>query len=556
MRERKGYPLPLGVSEKEGYINFAIAVASGKTCVLHLYKKGAETPEIEVVLSEADAVGEVRSIALPKSMVKSLEYQYEIDNIPVIDPCAKALVMDGETPIRARVLLDTYDWEEDVPLQIPEHEVIAYNLHVRGYTKHRSSRVSKKGTFQGIIEKIPYFLELGINQIQCMPVYHFEESKRYKNYWGYGPAYAFAVKNAYAAGKNAERELKDMIKACHRAGIEVVLTLPFAEDMPKLQIVECLRYFRMEYHVDGFVLNGFVAPMDVVRTDPILAGVKLLEQKDDFQFVMRRFLKGEEGNVEGVIWWLKQLAKESGSYNYITNHTGFTLADLVSYSEKHNEENGENNQDGPDYNCSCNYGAEGPTRKQSVVTLRKQQMRNAFFLLLSAQGTPCILAGDEFANSQKGNNNVYCQDNPISWLDWKNLEKEQELFTYVKNLIALRKNYSILHKAQPLLGADRTSCGVPDVSYHSEYAWHAPVSAQSKKLGVYYHDDEATATDCFVAYNMFEDAQIFALPNLPRGKKWYPIFTTASVVGVVENSEAVQKEIEVEGRTIVLFEGR
>mgnify|MGYP000550274311 CR=1 FL=1 len=173
---------------------------------------------------------------------------------------------------------------------------------------------------------------------------------------------------------------------------------------------ECLRYYVLEYHIDGFILNPVLAPMEAILADPLLKRTKILQNKEDFQITMRRFLKGDEGMVPGVMWWLKQQSKEQRSCNYITSHNGFTLADLVSYDGKHNEANGENNQDGPDYNYSWNCGAEGATRRKAVLELRKKQMRNAFFLLLMAQGTPCLLAGDEFANSQKGNNNVYCQD--------------------------------------------------------------------------------------------------------------------------------------------------
>ncbi len=553
MREKRGYPLPLGVTESEGYINFSVVVESGKTCLLKLYKKGNETPETVVELPKESAVGEVRFVALPKSQVKSMEYLYEMDGKTVIDPYAKSLIVIDGKPQRARVLLDAYDWEGDMPLHIPDHEVIAYSMHVRGFTKQKYSKVKKKGTFRGIIEKIPYLQELGINQIQCMPIYHFKESTAYQNYWGYGDAYCFAVKNAYAADKCAERELKDMIKACHRAGIEVVMNLPFSSEIPKIQMMEALRYYRMEFHVDGFVLNSYLVPFDVVLSDPILKGAKILQNKDDCQFVMRRFLKGEDGTVEGLMWWLKQQSKDIGGYNYITNQSGFTLADLVSYNEKHNEDNGENNLDGPSYNCSCNYGVEGPTKKAAVLELRRRQMRNAFFLLLSAQGTPCILAGDEFANSQNGNNNVYCQDNEIAWLNWRQLEKEKDLFEYVKALIQIRKKYTLLHSKTQLQGIDKNSSGVPDISYHGEYAWQAPVSSHDKKLGVYYHDDQETITDCFVACNMHDNAQNFALPVLPKGKKWYPVFTSAD-----ELSKAAvgQKAVTLEGRTITLFEGR
>lgn len=557
MKKYKGHPLPLGVSEKDGMINFSIAVKSGDTCTLLLYKKGAETPEVEIELPETEAVGEVRFIALPKTEVKGHAYNYRIAEEIIMDPYAKGIVGQEDLELRGTIATEEYDWEEDKPLEIPYHEVIAYSLHVRGFTKHSTSKVKKKGTFYGVTEKIPYLNELGVNQIQCMPVYHFKQNPKYTNYWGYGEAFCFAAQKAYAAGSDAGKELKDMVKACHKAGIEVVLNLPFSGETSPQMIEECLRYYVMEYHVDGFILNPFVSPMQAILADPILKKTKILQNKDDFQNVMRRYLKGDEGMVEGVMWWLKQHSKEQGSCNYITNHSGFTLADLVSYDSKHNELNGEENKDGTEYNFSWNCGAEGRTRKKAVLELRKKQVKNAFFLLLMAQGTPCILAGDEFGNSQKGNNNVYCQDNEISWLNWNRLEKEKELFEYVKGLIAFRKAHPILHSDKPLLGRDEMSCGVPDVSYHGESAWQVPSHVASRQLGVYYHGEDQKDSDCFVAYNMHWIPHEFALPALPKGKKWYRILSTESETGFVEETlEENQKETTVEERTIVMFLGK
>ena len=557
MKKRNGYPLPLGISEKEDYTNFSVAVPSGKECVLKLYKQGKEDCTAQIVLSEDDGVGEVRCISLPTSSVKNMEYNYEIDGKPQVDAYAKSVVEFDGKHIRGRVFIQEYDWEDDKPLKIPYHEVVAYNLHLKGFTNHPNSKVKKKGTFQGIVEKIPYLQELGINQIQCMPIYSFEENTAYKNYWGYGEAFCFAVKNRYAAGKNAENELKDMVKVCHKAGIEVVLNLPFTAETSKQLIVECLRYYVMEYHIDGFVLNPYIAPMDNILSDPILKQTKILTYNDDFQNVMRRFLKGDEGLVDEVMRKLKQQTKEVGSCNYITNHIGFTLQDLVSYGVKHNEDNGEDNNDGPNYNHSWNCGEEGPTRKKAVNELRKKQVRNAFFLLLSAQGTPCILAGDEFGNSQNGNNNVYCQDNEIAWLDWNDLKKNQELFQYVKDLIALRKELEFLHPMQELKGLQETRYGMPQISYHGEQAWKAPTRIDSRQLGVYYHWEKEEAVDCFVAYNMHWEKKNFALPPLQRGKKWYQIFTTEEAA--VSRTEVLvenQREINIAGRTIVMFVGR
>lgn len=553
MKEMRGYPLPLGVTEKNDCMNFSIAVESGRTCTLLLYKKGAAEPELRAELPESEAIGEVRFTALPKSKVKGREYCYEIDGEKVIDPYVRVLNNKSGSEPRGYIVFDDYDWEGDLPLGIPYHEVVAYSLHVRGFTRHSSSKVKKKGTFSGIIEKIPYLKELGINQIQCMPIYEFKDNEQYTNYWGYGDAFCFAPKNSYAGGNDSSRELKDMVKACHKNGIEVVLNLPFSEKITPQMMEFCLQYYVMQYHIDGFILNPVLAPMQGICADPLLKKTKILYLKDDFQNVMRRFLKGDEGMVGGVIWWLRQLTKEVGSCNYITQHTGFTMADLVSYDVKHNEANGEDNQDGPDSNFSWNCGVEGPTRKKSILALRKRQMRNAFFMLLMAQGTPCILAGDEFSNTQGGNNNVYCQDNETAWLNWNKLEKEKDLTAFVKRLIELRKEHSILHPEKPLLGRDETSCGVPDISYHGESAWEVPDYTASRQLGVYYHGD----TDCFMAYNMHWTEHKFALPALPKGKSWYRILSTADETVMQEAVvEENQKETIVQGRTIVMFVGK
>ena len=425
--------MPLGVTVEGETVNFSVAVSEGKPCSLLLYRKGETLPCQEYPME--DMLGEVRYLALKDLDQDCVEYNYRVDEKIFVDPRAKALAGReswGEErdvqkhQVRGMLIRDDYDWGNDQPLEIPDHQVVACSLHVRGFTKDPYSHVKNKGTFEGVVEKLPYLADLGINQIQCMPVYEFEECGRYCNYWGYGPAYWFAPKSAYSADGNGARSLRDLVRACHQRGIEVVLEMPFSEETPGFLVEECLRYYRMEYHVDGFVLNPLTAPLESVRQDPVLKKTKILRHDTEFMNSMRRFLKGDEGMVGGVIYWLRHISKD-GVYNTITGHTGFTLNDLVSYDGKHNESNGENNADGPDYNYSWNCGAEGPTKKKEVLQLRERQMKNALFLLFTAQGTPCLLAGDEFANSQKGNNNVYCQDNPTGWLNWRKLEKEEKL---------------------------------------------------------------------------------------------------------------------------------
>ena len=566
MREVQGQPLPLGINISGDHVNFSVAVPEGERCWLLLYRAGEEEPKERYEMTEA--IGEVRFLALEGMDPADYEYNYMIGGEVTVDPYARGLagrdIWGKERDIQkheVRGVLKNgrYDWEGDEPLKLPFHSIVAYSLHVRGFTKHTSSGVEKKGTFSGVVEKLPYLKDLGINQIQCMPVYEFEECGRFRNYWGYGPAYYFAPKSAYAASGDGERELKDMVKACHKEGIEVVLEMPFTGDTSKQLMEECLRYYCLEYHIDGFLLNPYVAPMDAIHADPILKHTKILVHDTGFQTVMRRFLKGDEGMVRDVMYWLRHQSETKEILNIITGQTGFTLRDLVSYDGKHNEANGEQNQDGPDYNYSWNCGAEGPSRKKAVTELRKNQTRNAFFLLLLAQGTPCILAGDEFGNTQKGNNNVYCQDNPVGWLDWSGLEKHPELHDFVKELIAFRKKHPVFWPEKEMTGMTYSKKGVPDVSYHGENAWRVPLEVSSRQLGVYYSGADQTGEndeDCFVAYNMHWLEHTFALPALPKGKKWYRIASTQE--GVLDKAEPLddQKFAEVKERTIMIFSGR
>ena len=563
MKEIQGRPLPLGVTMIGNTMNFSVAVPQEKECQLLLYHAGEKKPCMSFGMKKS--IGEVRYIALEDIDPSEYEYNYEMDGEIVVDPYVKALAgrekwgqaRDVQMhEVRGKLDIKEYDWEGDAPLQLPYHSIIAYSLHVRGFTKHSSSKVKAKGTFRGVIEKIPYLKELGINQIQCMPVYDFEENLQYCNYWGYGDAYCFAPKGAYAYSKDAVNELKDMVKSCHREGIEVVLEMPFSGNVPKQMMEECLRYYMMEYHVDGFILNPSSAPMEGICADPILKKTKIMVHQTGFQTVMRRFLKSDEGMIPEVMYWLRHNSLGDRTYNYITNQNGFTLYDLVSYDGKHNEANGENNQDGPEYNYSWNCGVEGVTRKKAVLELRQQQIKNAFFLLLFAQGTPCILAGDEFENTQKGNNNVYCQDNPVGWLDWSKLEKKKELHDFVKKLIEIRKAYPVFWPEEEMRGIDQASCGVPDVSYHGESAWRVPSEVSSRQLGVYYSGAAVGGDDCFVAYNMHWQEHPFALPALSSGKKWYKIASTSE--GVLEEPELLdnQRLVEVAERTIMLVIGR
>ena len=566
MKKTTGRPQPFGAAVEGNRVNFAVQVPEGKSCELLLYKRGKKRPEATFDMPREEGIGEVRFLAVEELEAEQYEYNYLIDGKVTVDPYVRELAGrepfgkrrgGSEHELRGRLIAPEYDWEGDRRPNLKWNEVVAYSLHVRGFTKHSSSKVQHRGTYLGVIEKIPYLKELGINQIQCMPVYEFDECAGTKiNYWGYGPAYYFAPKEAYAAGDSAVRELKDMVRECHRAGIEVVLEMPFSEGIRVQTALECLRFYMLRYHVDGFVVNPYNVSWKILSEDPLLKEVKLMRKDDGFQNVMRRFLKGDENMVNDVIWALGHNSSVDGKLNYITAQTGFTLWDLVSYDWKHNEANGENNSDGPDFNYSWNCGAEGPSRKKAVLALRNGQVRNAFKLLLTAQGTPCLLAGDEFFNSQKGNNNVYCQDNETGWVDWSRLKTDDSLFRYVKRLIEFRKNHPCLHRSEELRGLDRTACGVPDVSFHGENAWQINAEVVSRQLGVMYSGSDVGDGECFVAYNMHWLPHTFALPSPGKQKVWCLISDPDE--GILEGPVLLeeQQKLEVKERSILILVSR
>ena len=560
MKTAVGFPFPQGCTVEGQTANFSVAVPEEQTCELIIYKKGARTSAFSQKMPYSDVAGNLHFLSVVLEQPEDYEYCYKIGGKIVPDPYGKAFsgrehwsVSKGKEKrkLRTRIVTDTFDWGKSQFPHLKKEDVIAYSLHVRGFTKHSSSGVAHKGTFDGVTEKLPYLQKLGINQIHLMPVYEFDENQRHVNYWGYGKAYFFAPKASYAAG-DPVNEMKSLVRQMHLAGIEVILEMPFTEGTTFSMILDCLRYWVMQYHVDGFIVNPYICNPDELAKDPVLAKSKILKKEDGFQNVMRRFLKGDEGMIRDVICQLKN--QDTQLYNYIASHNGFTLCDVVSYDGKHNEANGENNLDGPDYNYSWNCGAEGNSRKKAVNELRKNQIFNAFFLLLFAQGMPCILSGDEFMNTQKGNNNAYCQDNLISWLDWNQLSRQEELYTFVCRLIALRKACmkQIAKKSEDTMGRS----GIPQISYHGEDAWQMPAGRASRQLGVFYHE-ESTEKDFYIAYNMHWLSHSFALPSLPKGMEWVCIAGTKE--GVLDEKEAVpvkDKKVQLEERTIKVFVGR
>lgn len=536
-----------------------------------------------------------------------------------------------DTSLRGVITLEEYDWEEEFPLRIPYHESILYQLHIRGFTKHSSSGVRHKGTFAGLQEKIPYLKELGVNGVLLLPCYEFDEIQSRQtqalgrpqnvpetvrqstvhssideknttvriNYWGYGGSHTFymAPKASYASDPlHPVHEMKDMIHAMHQAGIEVLLDIYFSPGMNVWDMSDCLRRWILEYHIDGFRVNQEVIPSLNLVSDPVLSGVKILasywdeqvmgqagilrqenalaEYNEGFMNTARRFLKSDEGQVEAFANCFRRNPSSHAVINFMTYVNGFTMMDLVSYDVKHNDENGEMNQDGTQYNYSWNCGVEGKTRKKTVLARRMCQMRNAFLMMLLSQGTPMLLAGDEFGNTQNGNNNPYCQDNLTTWLDWRKLETHREIWEYVHKLIRFRKAHPVLHPEQELRLFDVKSCGMPDLSIHGTQAWRADFSYYSRMLGMLYYGEYAqkengeTDDSVYIIFNMYWEARSFDLPNLPQDKEWYPVIETydntfCETLPAVPKKKRVhkpalesRKKTVVPPRSIVVFLGR
>lgn len=586
---RVGSSLPFGVTKVQGGVQFAVYLPDSKNCFLKLYKKGRKTPDSVVALTEKFKVGGVYFVTVCKSeaaeddrsiaqiLTQDYEYMYEADGREFIDPYADYITGRehwgkrlGQTKqVRGGICIQDFDWKGDTPLRIPYSDLILYQLHVRGYTKHSSSKVTHKGTFRGLIEKIPYLKDLGINGILLLPVYEFcevadeamhteglehmpdgehETQENKINYWGYGTkdTYYFAPKAAYTSNLAAPSiEFKEMVQVFHANGIEVLLDIYFAPGTNLFLMTDCLRSWVLKYHVDGFRINQEVMPSLTVASDPILSGVKVLasywdmdmlhnarisgrknalgEYNEGFMNDARRFLKSDEGMVERMVRYFSRNFEDHSVVNFITHVNGFTLMDLVSYDVKHNQGNGEMNQDGTEYNYSWNCGVEGKTRKKTILDRRMVQIRNAFLMLLTSQGTPMLLAGDELGNTQFGNNNAYCQDNAITWINWNMTKTAVQIHDFVKNIIQFRRTFSVLHQEKPVRMMDTLSCGMPDLSIHGTQAWRPDYSNYSRMLGMLYYGEyagEGQGRSVYIIYNMYWEAKSFDLPNLPRGREW------------------------------------
>lgn len=532
---------------------------------------------------------------------------------------------DDPFPHRGRIFFDDFDWEEDHPLEIPLEDLTIYEMHVRGFTKHPSSGVKHPGTFAGIREKIPYLKDLGINSVELLPIHEFDEfensrispvkGERLVNYWGYSNVGFFAPKAGYAAsGKFGMQvdEFKALVKELHKNGIEVILDVVFNhtaegnEQGPYISyrgidnktyymltpdgyyynfsgcgntlncnnpivrnmILDCLRCWAADYHIDGFRFDLAAilgrdqdgSPMnnppllETLAFDPILGKCKLIAEAWDagglyqvgsfpswgrwaewngkYRDDIRRFLKGDYGIVDAVMQRLQgspDLYKWRGtnaSINFITAHDGFTLMDMVSYNEKHNEANGENNNDGENNNNSWNCGYEGTTQDPYINRLRIKQIKNAVAMQLVSHGTPMILAGDEMGRTQNGNNNAYCQDNDISWVNWDLLNTNAEIYNFYKHIIKFRTTHHILRSNNHFQNKDYVGSGYPDISWHGTKAWQVDYEDERPIIafllcGLHARCGNEKDDYIYVALNMHWEPHTFELPKLPEGMSWF-----------------------------------
>lgn len=571
---RPGNALPLGVTTVADGVQFAIYLQNKKECYLKLFRKGWKTPEYRIPLTDEYRMGSVyfvhiqmkktsEDLNLARFLTEHYEYLYEADGEDIIDPYAAGISgrerwnHRGKAPVRGKICLIDFDWDGDCLLRTPFHELILYQLHPRGFTRHTSSNVKARGTFAGLQEKIPYLKKLGINGVFLLPSYEFEEVQGEKvNYWGYGESgnYYFAPKAAYSSSEQVDVELKQTIKMLHQNGMEVLLDFYFAPGTNLNLITDCLRHWVLNYHVDGFRVNTEVMPSISLVSDPILSGVKLLsaywdekmlsragishtghfiaEYNEGFMNDARRFLKSDEGQVGAFFGRFYRHPAHAGVINFMTHVNGFTMMDLVSYDIKHNESNGERNTDGTEYNYSWNCGVEGKSRKKTVCEQRMRQIRNAFLMLLFSQGTPMLLAGDEFGNTQEGNNNPYCHDDTVTWLDWRETKTGGAIREYVTKLIAFRREHPVLRQEYPLHLLDTLSCGLPDLSAHGLQTWRPDFSNYSRLLGVLLCGNYAGGTNrqeddsIFVIFNMYWENKSFGLPDLPDGREWHVAIET------------------------------
>lgn len=583
LKPNKKYPVHLGAIVTGEYIEFTVQMKH-KECGVILHTKG---DAIKIPFTQECRMGNVYSGILVGISSKDIEgYQYYEQDSIFVDSYAKKVLGNecfGQDYEKEKsqerigaIVGEEFVWGEDRNPCYSYEDSIQYMLHVRGFTQHSSANVEANGTFQGIMEKIPYLLELGITTLEVMPCYEFEEVetlelmdsmayalKHYKeeyveqpkkklNCWGYKQAYYFAPKRSYSYKEDCVLELKELIKQLHGVGIEFIMQVYFPKECTYQLIYDVLSYWMMEYHVDGFHVMGEAIPMEFLAKEPIFQDLKMMCDHVTYDAIAhgpgfsnhiatyhgafmksaRRFLKGEPESIGSFVEALKLRDNRIASIQYVSNYNEFTLHDMVSYDHKHNEDNGEGNEDGTYSNYSWNHGIEGVTDKKKILDLRKKQMKNIMAYLLLSQGTPMIMAGDEFAFSRKGNNNPYCHDNELLWLDWNGVHQNNELFTYSKSIIAFRKEHPIFHPSHSFKMVDTIGCGCPELSYHGEDAWKPNMGTASFCIGLLYSgayqkkEIQEEKPDYYIAFNSHWQKHLLALPRLKNEYRWSVVMDT------------------------------
>lgn len=596
-------PYPLGAHAEDGAVRFSF-ISRNEDCGVILYDRNTGRKLRKIAFEQNERVGNIYCKYVTEYAPETIAYQfYEGDNI-VPDRYARRFKENfaygkerKAQDWKAVLPRQEFDWEGDVCPRIPYSESICYCAHVRGFTRHASSKVAHRGTFLGMTEKLDYLRETGITTVELQPAYEFaemptEEERREMfsalktsymvpeeeldmafprrcNYWGYKQGYYYAPKAAYASGDDPCTEFKEMVRAFHRQGMEIIMQFYFPQNIKMLEITDILKFWVLEYHVDGFHLMGANLPVDMIAADELLSDTKLwyyyfnAEQiyngdeqpkqrnlasySDEYLYTMRKYLKGDENMLGAVLSQMRQIPQKMGRIHYMTNYYGFTLMDLVSYDRKHNEANGEDNRDGNDLNYSWNCGEEGTSRRRKVTALRHKQIKNAMVMLLFTQSTPLIFMGDEFGNSQKGNNNPYCQDNPVAWLDWNNLDRNADIYCFWKEMTALRREHPILHPETELRIMDYISCGYPDLSYHGQSAWRPRMDSYNRHIGVMFCGKYAKRQDgedafLYLALNMYWEPRELAMPKLPAGMKWQLVNCTEEAFLAAEKTAGTAAE--------------
>lgn len=596
-----------GVFPFPGGVNLAVSHTGGEEGGILL--KDAHGTVTKIPFFKEGRQGNLYGISLKGTQLEKFTYQLYDGERVYTDCYARGIsgleCWGGAEGLRretAGTLRNTpFDWQQDYAPMIPVEDSIFYGLNVRSYTMHRSSGVKHKGTFEGVAEKISYLKKLGITAVLLMPCYEYEEcmlpigtladtgNQEYTgsrlNCWGFQQGYYFAPKASYSAAKDPEYSFKSMVREFHKNNIEVMMQIYFPQGTRQLFMLDVLKFWVREYHVDGFRLDGFDLPYRLLAEEEFLKTTKLwcaylpdenralmqnsgfknfLSDNGQYRNEMRRFLKGDEGMVNPFLTYQRSNPTEYGVVNYLADYNGFSLYDSVAYERKHNEENGEGNQDGTEYNFTWNCGAEGESRKKSIRELRLKQLKNAVSLLFLCQGVPYLFGGDEFANSRGGNNNCYCQDNETGWVKWKSNQFSEELLTYVRHLILLRRSHPILHRKDAFRIMDTMGKGYPDISYHGIDAWNPDLSYLSRAVGIVLWGEYAPGEDAsfYIACNMHWEAHRLALPKPNKNRKWVKIADTlqklshAASVGEEERQKTPMEEtiIEMQPRSIAIYQ--